>query len=180
MKSLQHFSTMILLTVIMCLVYAGIQQNYRSNANDPQIQIAHELRDRLQQGKPLIFDDTVTLERSLSVFKESFDAKGNPVQSTGFIYGRMPQLPKGVFEYAKAYGENRITWQPRGGIRMAAVIVAVNASPMAYLAVGRSLKEVEERISGLARMVFISWLLCISVVLINWLVTYYNHKKQFQ
>jgi len=164
----------------MGLIYTSVQQNYRSSANDPQIQIAHDLRDRLQQGKPLIFDDTVELKTSPSVFKESFDSNGNSIQSTGFLDGKRPNLPKGVFEHARAKGENWITWQPKRGIRMATGIVAVNSKAVAYLAVGRSLKDVEQRISRLTTMVFISWLLCITIVLVNWLVTYYNCKKQFQ
>jgi hypothetical protein len=177
MKIIQHLSAMAIITIIMGLIYASVQQTYRSNANDPQIQIAHDLRDYLQKGKPLAFDDTVDLERTLSVFKEAYDENKNPIQSTGFLNGRMPQIPKDVFEHAKANGEHWVTWQPQRNVRIALGIVSVNAGPIAYLAVGRSLREVEERVSRLITMVFIGWLLCMSVVLINWLVTYYNYKK---
>ena len=177
MKTIQHLSAIAIITIIMGLIYASVQQTYRSNANDPQAQIVNDLRDRLHKGRPLAFDDTVDLERSLSVFKEAYDEKGNPIQSTGFLNGRMPQLPKGVFEYARANGEHWVTWQPDHSIRMAMGIVHVHATPIAYLAVGRSLREVEERVSRLGNMVFTGWILCISVVLINWLVTYYNFIK---
>lgn len=177
MKIIQHFSAITIITIITGLIYASTQQNYRSNANDPQIQIAHELRDRLQKKQPLVFDDTIELEKSLSVFKETYDENGSPVQSTGFLNGKMPELPRGVFESAKKNGEDWITWQPQRNVRMALGVIRVNAMPVAYVAVGRSLREVEERVSRLTQMVFIAWILSVSVVLINWLITYYNHRN---
>jgi hypothetical protein len=177
MKTIQHLCAIAIVTIILGLIYASVQQSYRSNANDPQAQIAHDLRDHLQQGKPVVFDDTVELEKSLSVFKETYDQNGDPIQSTGFLNGSMPLLPKGVFEYARANGEHWVTWQPRRDVRMAMGIVHVNAGPVAYLAVGRSLRDVEERESRLSKMIFVGWVLCISMVLINWLVTYYNVKR---
>lgn len=178
MKIYQHLSVMVIITIVMALIYASVQQTYRSNANDPQVQLAHDLRDRLQKGESLAFDDTVDLGSSLSIFKETYDRDGSPLQSTAFINGRIPRLPKGVFEYARANGEHWVTWQPQSGVRMATGIVRVDAAPVAYLAVGRSLKEVEERISNLTKMVFIGWILCIAVVLINWLVTYYHYQRK--
>ena len=178
MKIIQHLCAIVIITIIMGLIYSSVQQTYRSNANDPQIQIAHDLRDHLKNGKSLVFGDTVELERSLAVFKETYDQSGNPIQSTGFLNGKMPELPKGVFEFAKANGEHWVTWQPQQNVRMAMGIVRVNTGPIAYIGVGRSLREVEERVSRLINMVFAGWILCISVVLINWLVTYYNYKKK--
>lgn len=178
MKIIQHLSAIAIITIITGLIYVSVQQTYRSNANDPQIQIAHDLRDHLQNGKNLVLDDTIDLEKSLSVFKATYDENGNLIQSTGFLNSKMPQLPKGVFESAKANGEDWITWQPQRNVRLAIGVVHVNAMPVAYIAVGRSLREVEERVSRLTQMVFIAWLLCISVVLINWLVTYYNYRKK--
>lgn len=178
MKILEHLSAMAIITIIMGLIYGSVQQTYRSNANDPQVQIAHDLRDHVQKGKALAFDDTIDLEKSLSVFREAYDENGLPLQSTGFLNGKMPQLPKGVFEYAKANGEHWVTWQPQSNVRMAMGIVHIANGPFAYLAVGRSLKEVEERVSQLTDMVFVAWILCIAVTAVNWLVTYYNYRKK--
>jgi hypothetical protein len=95
MKIIQHLSAIAIITIIMGLIYASVQQTYRSNADDPQAQIAYDMRDHLQKGKSLVFDHTVELGKSLSVFKETYDANGNAIQSTGFLNGRMPQLPEG-------------------------------------------------------------------------------------
>jgi len=178
MKIIPHLSAMAIITIIMGLIYVSVQQFYRSNANDPQVRIAYELRDHLRNGKPLSFTDTIELERSLSIFAEAYDENGDPMRSTGFLNGRMPQLPKDVFQYAKTNGEHWITWQPKQNIRMAIGIVRVQAGPIAYLAVGRSLKEVEARLSRLTNMLFVGWTLCIAIVLVNWLVIYYNCRKE--
>ena len=123
MKIIQHLSSIAIITIIMGLMYASVQQTYRTNANDPQMQIAYDVRDQLQKAKAIAFDDTVDLERSLAVFKEVYDDNGNPLQSTGYLDGKMPQLPKGVFENAKANGENWVTWQPQRNVRMVMGIV---------------------------------------------------------
>jgi hypothetical protein len=39
-----HLAAAIIITVVMLLIYACVQQSYRSSANDPQLQIARDLR----------------------------------------------------------------------------------------------------------------------------------------
>jgi len=39
---------------------------------------------------------------------------------------------------------------------------------VAYLVVGLSLREVEKSYSSIAKTIFISWILCICVVLVGW------------
>jgi hypothetical protein len=179
MKVLQHLSVIVIITIIMALIYATVQQAYRSNANDPQTQVAYDLKDQLQKGKPVesLFRDTLDLEKSLAVFIETYDAHGKPIQSNGYLNGKFPQLPRGVLEYVKEHGEHWVTWQPQPNVRMAMGLLKVNAGPVSYVAVGRSLKETEERVSGLVTMIFISWTICMAIVCINWLIHYFNVQK---
>jgi len=179
MKTTPHLSAIAIVSVIMGLLYAIVQQNYRSSADDPQVQILHDLRNDLQKGKALAFDDSIELETSLSIFREAYDKNGNPLQSTGYLNGKVPRIPKGVFEYARTNGEHWITWQPQPNVRMATGIIHVNGAPIAYLVVGRSLKEVEIRVSRLIKMIFIGWVLCVCVVLINWLITFYHNHRNY-
>lgn len=37
--------------------------------------------------------------------------------------------------------------------------------------------HLQEKISGMTKMIVVCWVLCISVVLINWLVTFYYYKR---
>ncbi len=180
MKILQHLSALVIITLIMGLIYACVQQVYRSGANDPQSQIIYDLKEQLQQGKSLstLFLDSFDLVKSQSVFTEIYDDAGNAMKSSAYLQGRLPQLPKGVIEHARADGENWVTWEPQSHVRLAMGIVRVNTSPVSFVAVGRSLYKAEERISRLNAMVIIAWLLCCSVVLINWLGHYLQVRKQ--
>jgi hypothetical protein len=53
-----------------------------------------------------------------------------------------------VFDNAREKGENRITWEPKEGVRIAAVIKRFEgktASTSGFVLAGRSLDEVEKR-----------------------------------
>ena len=47
MKSVQHLCALGIITIILGLIYASVQQVYRNSANDPQVQLAHEIANRL-------------------------------------------------------------------------------------------------------------------------------------
>jgi hypothetical protein len=90
----------------------------------------------------------------------------------------MPSLPKGVFGQAMRYGENVFTWQPQKGVRVAVVLKSLQSSAYSYIAVGRSLYEVEQREENLRWMAFISWLLCMGVIMLHWLVSFLKNGKK--
>ena len=180
MKTLYHLSAIAIITILIGLVYVSVQQSYRSSANDPQIQIVRELRTRLEFGKPIDYylrQDSMDLENSMGTFVATFDKNGQPLQSNALLDGKLPNLPSGVIQYVKAHKEDWVTWQPRKTIRLALGIAATNTEPVAYVAAGRSLVEVEERISRLITFCGICWTLCTAIILINWLFNYYAEKK---
>lgn len=180
MKQLQYLSVMIIITIIMGLFYVSVQQVHRTMANDPQIQLAQDLRTKLAKGASpasLISTDSIDLNYSLGTFTEAFDSFGKPVSSTGFIDGKMPVPPSGVFDFVRTNGEQCITWQPRKNIRLATVVVRAGQNPVQYLLVGRSLREVEDRVSKLSVMVGLCWILCLAIVGMNWLYNYYFVKR---
>ena len=176
-----HVASAILVTGIILLIYASVQQQYRTGANDPQIQTARDIAAKLKQNKPLnsvMPADTVDLEQSLSTFVQVYDDKNNVLQSTGFAGGRAPVVPTGVLDKAKADGENFVTWQPSANVRLASVIVYTGVAQDAYVLVGRSLWEVEKRESALVKMVFVCWLICMTVVCAHGLLQAYLVKKE--
>ncbi len=175
-----HFAAAIIITGIMLTIYATVQQVHRSAANDPQLQLARDLSEFLQQGKPidkLLPAYTIDLAKSPGVFVAMYDAKGNPLSSTGLIDGKLPRLPQGFFDFAKANKEHSITWQPRQDIRQALVIESVASPAIAYVAVGRSLQEVEVRESNLVTMVFIAWVACMMVLVIHFIFQWWIAKR---
>jgi hypothetical protein len=155
-----------ILTVGACgLVYLAVQQSLRASANDPQIQMAEDAASALNSGtkaETLIPAKKVDLAISLAPFMMVFDETGNVVVSSVTLQGQNPPLPPGVLDYVKQNGEDRVTWQPENGIRVAAVIVKSNNG---FVLTGRSLLEIEKRVSQMGRLSF-------TAVLVIWVLTF--------
>ncbi len=146
------------MTVSAGLVYIAVQQNFRMNANDPQVQIAEDFAAQLSAGQtlnPINPNLDVDMAQSLSPFVLVYDDAGQIITGSGKLNGQFPALPAGVLDSVKKAGEERITWQPQPDVRIALVIIRYNAG---YVAVGRSLREVEQRESMLGIQVLGAWL----------------------
>jgi len=134
---------------VSMLVYAAVQQDLRLSANDPQIQMAEDAAAALGQG--LAFEvpsgQPVDIARSLAPFVIVFGEDGKPRTSNAVLDGGTPVPPAGVFAFTREHGQDRITWQPREGVRTAAVIVHFVGSTPGFVLAGRSLREVESRSS---------------------------------
>ena len=170
---LTHVAAAAIVTIITGVIYATVQQTYRSGANDPQLQIAGDISNKLKTGGIIgkwFNEDTVEISQSLSVFNTLYNDKNEPVVSTGVLNGKLPFLPKGVFDLAKKKGENVFTWQPQNGVRVAVILKSISSSSYSFVAVGRSLYEVERREENLRWMILISWLLCMGVIVVHWIV----------
>ncbi len=158
-----------LVTVIIGLIYGCVQQSYRTAANDPQIQVAQDIVNKLQKKssmEEIIPQDTIDIATSLSTFVALCDASGKPITSTGYLDGKMIVLPQGVFNYLKNHDDDWITWQPRPAVRMAMVVKRSNSSPASFVAVGRSLEQTEVREYALGVSVIIGWLICLVLLII--------------
>jgi len=177
---LTHLAAAIIVTGILMAMYATVQQVHRSAANDPQLQLARDISTKLNTNNiaHLLPDDTIDLAQSLGTFVAFYNSNGEPIGSTGMLDGKLPQIPKGVFEFAKTYNENSITWQPRADVRMAMVVEAVpSSSQVGYVAVGRSLQEVELREGNLVKMIFMVWVACMAVLVMHYLIQMYLQRK---
>jgi hypothetical protein len=161
-----YLTVMVILTVVFGVIYVTVQQSYRTAANDPQVQIARDIAAAIHLGRPVerFFKDTIDIARSLLPFEILYDAGGKPIRSSGYLDGKMIQLPPGVFDFARAHREHSVTWQPGSGIRIAMVIVSSGAG---FVAAGRSLQEIEVREHDLITITFIGWALCIVLILIH-------------
>jgi hypothetical protein len=154
-------------TAFCLLVYATVQQVYRQNANDPQIQMAEDAAFALDDGAmvgQIVPTQKVDVSRSLAPFYLIFDATQKPVGLSGILNGDMPQLPDGVLDYAEQNGEHRLAWEPQSGVRIAAVIVPYKDG---FVLAGRSLREVELRESQLATFTRLTWILALAAIFIT-------------
>ena len=149
------------ITAFAMLVYATVQQSYRQNANDPQIQMAQDGADFLANGgsvDELIPSNKVSVSKSLAPFLIVYDRSGTEVASSVTLNGQTPEIPAGVFDYTMEEGQDRITWEPQVGVRIAAVVVYY---PDGYVLAGRNLREVEDRENQLTLFVGTTWALAL-------------------
>ena len=157
------------ITLLSGLIYLAVQQSLRWGANDPQIQMAEDAAVALTAGgtpESVLTSAQVEISSSLSPFMVVYNAAGEPVVSSALLHGATPALPSGIFDYTRQKGEDRVTWQPEAGVRIAAVVVAYGGSQPGFVLTGRSLREVEIRESQVEQITGIAWVVSLAVLLI--------------
>lgn len=151
----------VIITCTCALVYGTVQQNFRQSANDPQIQISEDLASgAAQTANPaqINLGAPIDISASLATFVIIYDKDGKEIAGNAKIAGQTPQIPGGVLEYAKAHGQDRITWQPQPNTRAAIVVTYYKGQNEGYVLVGKSLREVEKRELKLQYQVLAVWL----------------------
>ncbi len=144
----------------VALAYTAGQQNYRQSLNDPQIQITEEAATMLKNGQTiqsLVPTERIDVATSLVPFIIFYDDTGRVILGSGVLNGTTPTPPSGVFSYTKAHGQDRLTWQPQAGIRIATVLRRTTGTTNGFVLAGRSMREVEIRIDNLSSMALIVW-----------------------
>jgi hypothetical protein len=156
-------------TLLSGMVYIAVQQELRISANDPQIQLAEDGARALAEQQPpdsIVPPGKVDIAQSLAPYLIVFDSQGSPVASNAVLHGVIPDIPKGVLDYTRTHGEDRVTFMPEAGVRSATVIVSVNGGQGGFVLAGRSLREVEKRIDQLTQQVGAIWLAAMLVTLV--------------
>jgi hypothetical protein len=147
---------------ILCgLVYGLVQQDIRTAANDPELQLAEDAAVLLGSGiSPLTVagEHAIDISKSLAPYLIVLNASKVVVASSAVLAGTTPVPPAGVFDHALRFGENRITWEPVRGVRSAIVVVPYQGHAEGYVIAGRSLREVERRESDLLHLVCMGWI----------------------
>lgn len=167
-------------TLMAGMVFGIAQYLLRAGANDPQIQLAEDAALALAAGvEPSVAlpSGTVEVSNSLSSFVNVYDRSGKLLAGNGVLDAERFTIPQGVFDYTGVYGQDRITWQPRGGVRQAIVVQrfqivsATGEGETRFVVAGRSLREVEQRQEAVLWLVALAWIfsqvamfLCLAVV----------------
>ena len=175
----KFFLPLALIITLLCgLVYISGQQILRQGANDPQIQIAEDSAARLESGeKPenIFSSQKIDISRSLAPFVIVYDKSGKVTFASGILEDRIAVLPTGVLADSRL--ENRTTWEPAEGVRIATVVVPYKNG---YVLAGRSLREVEKREERLLLEVKIIWAVAImgvGVMVVLFSLLYPNKKR---
>lgn len=163
--SLVYWLPLATLTVLLSgLVYVTVQQQYRTSANDPQIQMASDARTALLAGatpQSLVPTTTLDIATSYAPYLAIFDANGQQLASSATLHGAALPVPRGVFQAATPM--NAVSWMPESGVRSALVVVSY---PNGYVVAGRSLALVEDREGNLTRMVTLA---CVATLALTYL-----------
>ena len=133
----------------------------RQSANDPQLGMVTDLASRLERGtsaSAAIPNDQIDMDASLSPFVIAFDEQGQVLASSAQLDGSVPSLPRGVLDYARTHGEERVTWAPRRGVRIASIVQHLKGPRGGFVLAGRNLREVESRKSYVMQMAAFVWL----------------------
>jgi hypothetical protein len=170
-RALACFLPLAVLATLTCgLAYALVQQDLRSGANDPQIQMAEDAALALDAGAQpmsLVGASNVDIAESLAPFLVVFDRSGAVLATDGQLDGHAPLPPLGMLEAAQASGSNRVTWQPRQGVRIATVSVRWSGGTVMA---GRSLREVEIREDAALQIALAAWLVMLASLAVAALV----------
>ena len=171
----------LVITLFCGLIYVTGQQILRQSANDPEIQIAEDLSDLLASGiapEALISGGVpIEISKSVSSFAAIFDDSGKLIISTGTLHGSPVAMPSGVFDYTKANGEDRFTWQPEKGVRSAVVVTRYQGTKSGYVVVGRSLRETEKRVEVIGLRILLVWLVLLIILSVT---IFFIHKKDLE
>jgi len=159
-------------TGLVGFTYLAVQQNYRNGLDDPQWQLASDGAAALNAGaspQSVVGSRKVDAAASLAPFVVVYAADGSVLASNGTLGGTAPGLPTGVLDSTRARGIDRVTWQPRPGVRIATVSVATK--DLRVVTSGRNMRVVEARIDNLTTIAAIAWgVTLVGVVLVTLIV----------
>jgi hypothetical protein len=104
---------------------------------------------------------------SLAPFVIVYDDNLRPVASSAHLNGSIPTPPRGVFDFVRSNNQERVTWQPRPGVRIASV---VTRSKNGLVLAGRNMREVEIRESQVFKLAATGWLFANVALTALWLL----------
>jgi hypothetical protein len=67
-----------------------------------------------------------------------------------------------VLDHVRQSGEDRVTWQPEPGVRMATVVVRRGDAGGGFIVAGRSLAETEDRIQQIQTIAGLLWIVTVT------------------
>lgn len=147
-------------TGLVGLVYLAVQQDLRMGANDVPAQIAQDTAASIAKGAEawtVTGKEDVEISSSLAAWTLVFDEAGKVVAGTPVLDGKQAVPPAGIFAVTKDKGEDRVTWQPRVGVRQAVVAVRIAGGKGVVMA-GHSLRETEAHIDQLTQIAGLAWI----------------------
>lgn len=139
-------------------VYVCIQQSLRLSANEPAASAAKQVLVKLQSGRTPqnVLPEKTDIRTSITPFVYIYDANQR-LAATSAAYGSEDiTYPKSILTEIGKSGENRVTWQPKLGLRFATVGIKYSGG---YVIGCYSLSESENTISRIGFLLLIGYAL---------------------
>jgi hypothetical protein len=146
-----------LVTVATLVAFIVVQQQLRSAANHPQVEMAREAASRLNTGanpRSIASGAVVDIANSSDTYLIVVDSNGALLASSAELEGKAVVPPSGVFGYVRDHGEDMVSWQPAAGVRSAIVVDSFHGG---YVVAGRSLTGTEQAESTLGLWAVVGW-----------------------
>lgn len=157
-KYIPHAVIFAAITIIFGTIYTIGQQTIRLSANMPQIQMAEDAAQALNEGdKPqaaIPQGKKVEIGDSSAGFLIIYDKSGKVVAGSGEVDSQIPVIPYGVLMNTPNTGYHAVTWVPSQGDRIASVEVKVKNY---YVLAGRSLDEPEKLIETISKLTLLGY-----------------------
>lgn len=168
----KFFPQAFILFATAVIISAVAQQTLRFSGDATLIDQAESIATTLnsQSAKGLQANSKVEVEKSSGVFVIVIDKDGTENYSSVQLDGSTPKLPEGVIKAAQEKGRNRVTWEPKKGVRISTVVVPyASQSESGVIVVGRSAKIMDEertKINEYTLLGLISSILILFIILI--------------
>lgn len=165
------------ISIVMVTAYTMVQQSTRLTANDLPLSTAQSIKNSLDHGSTptdVVPSAKVDLRADTNVFTTIIDNSYHVLASSAQLDNKNPLPPTGVFEYSKAHGIDKVTFQPDAGVRLAIVVMPYGQGPDGYIMAGQSLKPAEDRVSTYNVLLIAGWIVAVAWASI-WLLP--NSKK---
>jgi hypothetical protein len=155
----------LLITVVAFLAWLSYGLSLRNGADRQPLRSAARAAGQLASGAPpgSVLPPTINMASDPAPFVIVFDARHHILASSGHLGGRTPALPAGVLAWVAAHGQDRITWQPRPGLREAAVIEPYAGLHPGFVLAAQSLQGVSGQQRTLTWSIAMIWLAAVAI-----------------
>lgn len=160
----------VVITLLSLFIYIVAQQVIRLSANNPQAQIANDAAIALSSGaipNTIVGTEKIEISKKLGTFIMVYNDNNKILASSAVLDGQAPNYPEGILNYTKQNNEDRVTWQPRSGVREATVAVRYSGEASGVVVAGRSLIESEKLIDKIGVDCLIGWLVTMFLTLFS-------------
>lgn len=168
-------------TLVLGASYVMSQQSIRMSADDLPLTVSQQVKASLENGAlatDLVSAQKTNLNTDNGTFVIITDGTRHAVASSAVLDGSTPLPPEGVFKFTADHGTDRITWEPKEGVRIALRVASYGKSPNdGFVLVGQPLKQFESRISFIGYLCLVAWLAMLAWTSYFLIIPEYKNKK---